>query len=351
MTRNLRVAALCVAAALWACLPARGTTILPGISGTVFRDLDASGKPSPGEGISGAVLRLFLDNGDGVFQPDAGDAPVGADVLSAADGTYAFGDLAPMSKYFVQQPAQLLLGVPQPPAISSLLVPAMPIQLIDAFNNSQKVVADPMTPVVTSTLNDPMGLLVGLERDLYVRLLTGVGEVQLRSKAYGVEVLQYDNSAGVIGRGVVTWDGPDISAGLTPSLGLGNLDLTDGGATGILFKLGVDSSGAGDKLGIRLFADSGTEYSEGRLVLPVTDGAATAYAYLPFDDFVGPVSPNRVNAIQMWLGDGRKSVDTQIDSLGAWAPVEQNFSIVPEPAAATLALAGLAGLILVLRRR
>ena len=72
MTRTLRVAALCVAAALWACLPAHGTTILPGISGTVFRDLDTSGKPSPGEGVSGAVLRLFLDDGDGVFQPGCG---------------------------------------------------------------------------------------------------------------------------------------------------------------------------------------------------------------------------------------------------------------------------------------
>jgi hypothetical protein len=350
MTRTLRVATLMSVAALWANVPIHGATILPGIGGTVFQDSDSNGAISPGEGISGAVLQLYLDDGDGIFTPDAGDLQVGSDASTAADGSYAFGSLDPTASYFVRQPAQMLIGVMQPAQVSTLLQPGLPKMMIDSFSNAQLVTADPVTTIVTSTISDPVVPVLGGERDIHVSLLSGVGEVEVRAKAYGVEVLQYDTSAGVIGRGVVTWDGVDRSASLTPSLGLGDVDLTSGGtSTGLIMKLGIDATGVNDRMKIRIFTDSATEYSEATSPLPVTDGSASAYTYLPFSDFAGTATPDRVNAIQLWLGEGAKSVDAQIDYIGTLGPVVQDFAVVPEPAGVTLALFGLLGF--VLRRR
>ncbi len=352
MTRTIRVAALLSVAVLWANVPSHGATILPGIGGSVFQDADSSGVPSPGEGIADAVLQLYLDDGDGVFLPGAGDIQVGSDLLTASDGTYRFESLDPAAGYFVQRPAQVLLGVPQPAQVSSLLMPGTPSLLIDSFRNAQKVVADPLTPIATSTISDPTADVLGQERDIHVSLLLGIGEVKMRSNAFGVEVLQYDTSAGVLGQGVVTWDGVDLSASLTPSLGLGDVDLTDGGqSTGLLMKLGVDPTGVGDTMKIRLFTDSATEYSEGEFLLPVTDGSAAEYVYFPFSDFTGSATPERVNAIQLWLGNGAKSVDAQVDFIGTLGPVRQDFQVVPEPAGATLALISLLGVVCGFRRR
>ena len=174
----------------------------------------------------------------------------------------------------------------------------------------------------------------------------------MRSNAFGVDVLQYDNSPGVLGRGVVTWDGIDLSASTTPALNLGDVDLTDGGRnSGFMLKLGIDPTGAGDQLQIRIFDDSLTDYSEGSLVIPTTDGAASAYAFLPFADLTGPVSPDRVNAVQMWMGNGTKSVDAQVGFIGTAGPLVQNFEVVPEPAGIVAVLIGFLSMVCALRRR
>jgi hypothetical protein len=297
-------------------------------------------------------MQLYLDDGDGIFAPDAGDIQVGSDILTGADGAYAFESLDPTAAYFVQRPAQPLLGVMQPAQVSTLLQPGLPKLMIDAFTNAQLVTADPLTTIATSTISDPVAPVLGEERDIHVTLLSGVGEVEVRSNAFGVEVLQYDTGAGVIGRGVVTWDGIDLSASLTPSLGLGDVDLTSGGeSTGFIMKLGIDATGASDQMEFRIFTDSATEYSEAQMSFPVTDGSASAFAYLPFSEFTGSATLDRVNAIQLWLGEGAKSVDAQIDYIGTLGPVVQDFAVVPEPAAVTLALFSLLGIAWGLRSR
>ncbi len=352
MTRTLCVATLLGVAVLCANEALRGATILPGIGGTVFQDSDSSGAPSPGEGISGAIMQLYLDDGDGLFAPGAGDVQIGPDALTGADGSYAFESLDPAASYFVQRPAQPLLGVMQPAQVSTLLQPGLPKLMIDTFTNAQLVTADPLTTIATSTISDPASQVLGTERDIHVTLMSGVGEVEARSNAWGVEVLQYDTSAGVVGRGVVTWDGIDLSASLTPSLGLGDVDLTDGGeSTGFIMKLGIDATGASDKLKMRIFTDSATEYAEAMMSWPVTDGSASSFAYLPFSEFSGAATLDRVNAIQLWLGEGAKSVDAQIDYIGTLGPVVQDFAVVPEPAGVALVLFGLLGIAWGLRSR
>ncbi len=74
--------------------------VCPGeIGDFVWRDLDADGFQDPGEpGIDGVQVRLYKDNGDGVFNP-ATDILVGTKTTSAG-GKYLFQDLAP-NDYFV----------------------------------------------------------------------------------------------------------------------------------------------------------------------------------------------------------------------------------------------------------
>jgi hypothetical protein len=350
MTRTYLTAVLAVALSVVS-LPAFGAIILPGIQGTVFQDTDLSGLPSPGEGVSGATLRLYQDDGDGVFEPGGDDAQVGSDFVTGTGGGYAFEALNSSASYFVQRADLNFGGGFLPAAVSGLLTPGQIGLLIDSFSTNQAVTASPSTPIGTSTLSDPISPVIGHERDLFVHKLDGVGEVELRSNAFGVEVLQYDTTAGVVGQGVVTWDGIDMSANPVPSLGLGDVDLTGGGVNeGLLMLLGVDATGASETVRIRIFDQSNSEYSEAAIAIPVTDGTATAMAYLPFSDFVGSVSPNKVNAIQLILGEGAKSIDAQVDLIGAIAPVRQDFVVVPEPSAFAIILLGIISLLFVCRR-
>jgi len=62
--------------------------LLPSIFGVVWEDLDGDGKQDPGEpGLDDILVSVYIDDGDGVFEPDGDDA-VGASQLSVDGGTY-----------------------------------------------------------------------------------------------------------------------------------------------------------------------------------------------------------------------------------------------------------------------
>ncbi len=63
------------------------------IGDTVFSDADNNGVQDPGEpGIAGVQASLYLDDGDGVFEPGTGDTLLGTRITDAS-GTYLFNDL------------------------------------------------------------------------------------------------------------------------------------------------------------------------------------------------------------------------------------------------------------------
>ena len=115
---------------------------LPGIAGTVFADANGNNLADPGEGLAGAIVQLFQDDGDGIFEPGGDDIQVGVDALTDANGEYCFDNLDQDAAYFVQQPAQTVAGNDLDPMVSAVLG-FEPGLIIDAFDTTQSTAAFP----------------------------------------------------------------------------------------------------------------------------------------------------------------------------------------------------------------
>ncbi len=310
----------------------------PAIQGVVFLDANQDGQPSTGLVIPGATVQLFLDDGDGIPE-DNGDDVFVTDQQTDSNGAYCFDELDGFSGYYVQQPSQVVDGIPLPEQLSPLLLPGDPNLIVDRFQTSQSVEASPPPPSFQSdTLSFPDETeVIGAERDLYVELISGASEVRLRVNPFGLlPVLQFDATSGVQGRSIVTWDGTDDNGSPIPSMGLGGRDLTDQGQNvGFTMNLGVDASGSGEQVTILLYQGDASNVSSASATIPVTDGTATGFVFLPFSSFSGPVSASNVDAIQLLVGDGVSSADGQIDVIGIVGPKVHDFA---NPSVADLAI-------------
>jgi uncharacterized repeat protein (TIGR01451 family) len=306
------------------------TDAVPSIQGTVFLDANGNNMPETGEAIVGATVRLFLDDGDGIFEPGGDDVQVGPDEMTDADGRYCFDGIDGTAAYFVQQPAQVVDGANLTEQASGLIEPGTPNLIIDAFLTNQEVQAvSPAPSSDGSTLAVDPSEVIGGERDLFVELIAGVGEVQLVVNPFSLlPLLQFNSSSGVQGSASVTWDGSDLDATPTPSMGLGGVDLTQGGLnTGFAMLAGIDTAGAGDVLTFAIYQDNAENVSSASTPIPVTDGTASQYLFVPFSAFSGPVSPTNVDAIQMTLGmENVPSADGQISLVGVVGPKIFDFA-------------------------
>ncbi|MEZ6115191.1 MAG: SdrD B-like domain-containing protein [Pirellulaceae bacterium] len=314
------------------------STVGPAITGMVFKDDDNNLAYTAGEEIANATVQLYLDDGDGIFEQGTDDVQVGVDQLTDVNGEYCFDNLDGTASYFVFQPGQTIGSVSLAAMTSSLVTPGDVDLLIDSFETNQVVTATSPAPASdgsTLQLTDETEI-IGRERDLFAALTSGAGEVDLRVNAFGLDVLQFDSSSGVVGQSVVTWDGIDNDSNPTPTMGLGGRDLTNGGVnTGLAFRLGIDPTGAGETVTVSLFQGGFGNVSTASGAIPVTDGTASGYLFIPFSDFVGPVTPDNVDAIQLEIGSGISSADGQIDVIGVIGPKQADFN---NPAGSDLAV-------------
>ncbi len=295
--------------------------LTPTILGTVYNDLDNDGIPGAGEALPGVIVQLFQDDGDGRFQLDR-DPLIDATTSDDA-GRYRFEGLDPGEAYFVRRPEQVADGLFLPTVISPLLRPGDVDLVIDQFQTRQVVMAIPPAPSSDSSslLLPSEREVIGRERDMQAELLSGVGGVELRVNPFGVEeLLEVNQSPGTLGVSRVTWDGVDGDPDQI-SMGLGGRDLTQGGQTeGILLRAGVDASGVGTRVRLRIFEGNAETFSESSVELPVTGGDASEYRFLPFASFQGPVAPTRVDAIQMVVDQGAEGSDGKIALIGGLGP-------------------------------
>lgn len=333
MNRRLPIPAL-LSALLLSLASSLAVAGFPSVTGNVFHDADSNGAVNDGEGMQGVTLRLFADDGDGIFDETL-DALVASEVTNA-DGTYSFDSLSPDATYFVQQVETLAGSLVLPGSVSGLISPGSYHLMIDEFADQQVVSGNPIFPVGQSTLTSPS--VIGGQRDLHLEYLSGPAESNLRANPYGLkDVLEFDQSAGVISRATVTWDGIDADMSVVPAVGgLGGTDLTQDGSNAFAFTLGVDAAGADETLELRIY--SGEDISTATMDLTVTDGTATAFQVVPFTSFVGDASFEHVDAIQLVLGGNSPSVDAQVGPIGLIGPAIHNIAVaIPEPSGILLA--------------
>ena len=305
--------------------------LTPAISGSVFVDFNGDNQPSPSEGIAGVAVELYLDDGDGSFEPGAGDNQVGGSQITDSNGIYCFENLNPDAAYFVVQPAQTVGGNGLDGQVAGPVAPGVPGLLIDAFVSTQSATAVPPAPAAASSTRvfpDEQEVL-GRERDIVAILDSGDGEVRVNINPFGSRpTMRYNADVAVTGSGTVVWDGVDNDAGQI-SMGLGGRDLTLGGTqTGLALRIGAVVSGS--TVRVRIYQGQVGNFSDATFSIPVTSGgAADAYQFIPFSSFVGNVSPSNVDAIAFMLdANDSGGNDIELALIGANGPKQVNLENV-----------------------
>ena len=304
LTREIAAIFLCGASTLFA-------ATMPTIQGTVF---DASGRR-----VADARVELFADNGDLVFsESDELVDTVATDEL----GNFDVGDLEPTQSYFVSHDGQ----------ISALQSPGAPGYVIDSFDVSQSIVANPIVGYRTGSIAESRGALSGGHRDMYLQINGGDSEGKFRVNPFALSShLQIDMSAGVTGMAAITWDGTPGTTGMDPDHGL-DMDFTDGGRfDGIMLSLAVDEAGSGQMLKLVMHSEDGT-MSEADVQFPVvSEVEPTTLVYVPFREFQGSAHADQVSAFQLIIDAQAPSLDAKVDMIGLIGPTTVDFRVIPEP--------------------
>lgn len=318
MTRRRIVAVLCGVLS-YSSIAAAGVMPGPGITGTV-------------EGGSSSVVQVYADDGDGTFSPFS-DSLINS-VTTDGSGAYQFDNLDMEMDYFVYTNGE-----------SSLAQRIGDVKyMIDSFDISQSVIANPNTGFRLSSTTGPAASIIGGFRDLYLDILSGPADGMLRSNPFSRSSnLQIDMSAGVTSMVSVTWDGVAGSDGIIPDSAL-DMDFTaDGMYHGISLGLAADRAGEGQVLELHMHSPSGT--STANVVFPYDPNVSPQQlSFVPFSAFVGDADPTDVSAFQMMIDETMPSLDAQINVIGLTGPNEVNFKIAPEPSSFLMLIFGLIGI-------
>jgi uncharacterized repeat protein (TIGR01451 family) len=304
---------------------------LAAIAGTVFVDQTDDGLTQDDIRLPGVTVDLFRDGGDGQFGGD--DVSVGSSVTDGL-GRYRFDDLVE-GVYFVQQSA--VPGLLQRPGetVQQVVITAADADgtlggSIDSFDVTTQTVE--VSSLVPTSNSDSVAAseAIGGERDMFVELSSGVGDVEMRVRHLNRPLLSFSADSGAEGRGVVTWDGPDNDADQLDADGLAGYDLTENGANlGIRLLQGADLPGG--LLTLRVYTDAGNFSTISQAIPQTPLGTAEVETIFWFSDFAVSAGSGAdftdVGAIELEI-QGVPSMDAQIDELGMIGPtvLTRNFA-------------------------
>jgi len=309
------------------------------ISGRIFKDVTGNGY-TVGEEVSGASVQLYLDDGDGTFEPGTGDT-LQTTTTSNASGLYSFDRLT-AGNYWVNQPAQVVGPVSLNQQTSALIaITSLEAQGVLGTDIDSFVSLGPNITASASIGATAQGAqsfvppseVLGDERDLFCEItgdpltFTVLDSIDLVA---GVGRLDWGGSTGATGRYVASWDGTD-GDGSTLAQGLPNIDLTDAGASQFIRMavFGTDKPNATAQL--RIYS-SATNFSLSPLMsipqVPSSTGEILFdYSALTVGGGTGANLTN-VTAIELEIIANEAAMQGQVNYLGAIGPsVEtQNFS-------------------------
>ncbi|MCA9175273.1 MAG: DUF11 domain-containing protein [Planctomycetales bacterium] len=303
-------------------------TDLAAISGQVFKDVTGDGL-TVGEEVSGAMVRLYRDNGDGVLS-SADGAPIQL-TTSGANGVYRFENIQ-AGDYLVEQPAQTVGGKSLKGGVSSVIHVSTTDAAgtygldVDTFDTTQTASASGVTRESWSQLATSESM--GGERDLYASLTSSGGRIDVLVNDSTPGQIDFGSLGSSTGVRRVTWDGVDDSPNLNAT-GLGGMDLTSGGAqTAFDVNIGSDLGGTAS---LMVYTDNGN-WSMATFDIAANGGGPTDSLLLDFtDDFVtgggAGADFSNIGAIVFEI-DGIGNVDASVNSLRMIGPTtfQQNFA-------------------------
>lgn len=291
------------------------------IIGVVRTDVQGDGIVSNDAVLSGALVTLYRDNGNGSF--DAGDVQLATDTTNSL-GQYDFTGLE-AGTYFVK--VGLPNGLQFKPGTDTAKVVITLAEAegvdgpeIDDFETTQVVTASPPLPSSQNSTQVDNGVLGG-ERDMYVELTQGNDPFSGVSLISAGGLLRLASDTTVTGNAKIIWDGVDSNAVAINHTGLGGVDLTtfNGNTmTGIALTSGADHPNA--KIKLRIYSDA-NNWSEFTTTVPESvGGAATGLAVFRFDDVPtakGGIGANfkNVGALELTF-EGVSAVDGQVSLVG-----------------------------------
>jgi uncharacterized repeat protein (TIGR01451 family) len=291
------------------------------IIGVVRTDLQGDGITSNDTVLSGALVTLYSDNGNGSF--DASDVQLATDTTNSL-GQYDFTGLE-AGTYFVKvglpNGLQFKPGTDTAKVVISLAeAEGVDGPEIDDFETTQLVTAKPPLPSSQNSSQIDSGVMGG-ERDMHVELTQGTDPFSSVSLISAAGLLRLASDTTVTGNAKIVWDGVDGNALAINHTGLGGVDLTtfNGNTmTGIALVSGADHPNA--KIKLRIYSDA-NNWSEFTTTVPESlGGAATGLAVFRFDDVPTAKGGNgadfkNAGALELTF-EGVSAVDGQVSLVG-----------------------------------
>lgn len=309
---------------------------LAAIVGTVT--VDQTGGPTP----ASVALDLFLDDGDGMFEPDQ-DMLAGSGGMSmVGTGQYRFDRLS-QGNYFVRQRAGTLSdGRSVQEQVSPLIMITAEDVLgqittpIDTFDQTSQEAIDITQGdgPVTSIAVGQAGEVIGGERELIVDKTSVNGAVQLSvDDPLLPNQLTFDSFQTGQGPRRIVWDGPDNNVNAIDDTGLLPTNLL-ANANGIQLQIRADL--AGGLATVRIYSDDGDaataqRFSAFTLPIPVTNGSFLSAEFIEFSEFTaiagGGADFANVGAIELEI-TGAADVNGAAEVIGAVGTTDivQNFA-------------------------
>jgi len=308
-------------------------TDLASIAGTVFSDQTDNGLTGDDTFVASAVVNLYRDGGNGIFESAGGtsgdDTFVNTDTTDAVGG-YRFDGLT-VGTYFVEEVVPVSFIARTNGNVQTVIIDATDVQgrvgvSVDDFSATNQIAtANSGTPTAPNPLAATEAL--GGERDLLVEYVSGAFDAELRASNISSSLI-ISSDTGTIGNYSVVWDGADGDATTVDATGLGGIDLTAAGvADRLQLMIGADQSGVA--LTINVYTDA-TNFSSFFTTIPNTGtGSATSELLVPFTSFVDTGTGadfTNVGAIEM-LVTGVAAFDAELALFGSIGPTVETANI------------------------
>lgn len=263
-------------------------TDLASIAGTVFSDQTDNGFTGDDTSVVGAVVNLYLDGGNGIFESASGvsgdDTFVNTDTTDAV-GAYRFDTLT-AGTYFVEEvvPGGFIARTNanvQTVTLDGTEVQGVAGVSVDNFGTTNQVAtANSGTPNALAAMAAAEAL--GGERDLLAQHVSGPLDAELQASSV-LSSLVISSGTSTVGNYTVVWDGADGDATTVDATGLGGIDLTAASvADRLQLMIGADQSGVG--LTINVYTDA-ANFSSFFTTIPVTAGGGDLRVACPIHQF------------------------------------------------------------------